>query len=108
MSPGCPPKLIAGSISALFPGSCPGWQGSLSPPPSHTRSRASTTAVTQPGSRAGLAERRDPVLSAGGFTSCWCLPSAENTSGKCGSEIFPQLPRPCCEQPCSQRPSPEA
>jgi len=53
-------------------------------------------AVTQPGSRAGPAERRDPALSAGEFTSCWCLPSAENASGKRGSEIFPQLPRPCC------------
>lgn len=53
-------------------------------------------------------EQRDPACSASGFTSCWCLPSAENTSGKCGSGIFPQLPGPCCEQPCSRRPSPEA
>lgn len=65
-------------------------------------------AVPQPGSRAGPAERQDPALSAGEFTSCWCLPSAENASGKCGSEIFPQLPRLCCEQPCSQQPNPEA
>lgn len=36
MSPGCPTKLIAGGISALFPESCPGWQGSFNP----TMSRA--------------------------------------------------------------------
>lgn len=104
MSPGCPTKLILVEFLPCFPGSALAGRDPLAPW-CHTWSRTSATAVTQPRSWAGPAEHRDSALSAGEFMSCRCLPSAENTSGKCGSEIFPQLPRPCCERPCSRRPS---
>lgn len=91
--------------SSLLPRSCPSWQGPLSPSVSLVEQGQRHSCPT---SGAGPAEQRAPARPASGFTSCWCLPSAENTSGKCGSGIFPQLPGPCCEQPCSRRPSPEA
>lgn len=38
------------------------------------------------------AGQQAPVLSEAEFMSFWCLPSAESVSGKCGLEMFPQLP----------------
>lgn len=87
LSVGCPLSSMLAVF--LLPGSALTWQSLV--PLSRRACPYRSLGGRGPG-RGSPAGQRAPVLSEAEFMSFWCLPSAESVSGKCGLEIFPQLP----------------